>query len=34
MANAPERQVATLCLAYVGLAGAALVGLWTLASRS
>jgi iron(III) transport system permease protein len=33
MANAPERLVATLCLLYVGLAAAALVGLWSLASR-
>jgi ABC-type Fe3+ transport system permease subunit len=34
MANAPERLVAGLCLAYMGLAGAALLGLWSLASRS
>jgi iron(III) transport system permease protein len=34
MANAPERLVAALCLAYVGLAAAALVGLWSLASRA
>ena len=32
MANAPEYLVASLCLAYVGLASAALVGLWTLSS--
>lgn len=34
MANAPEHLVAALCLAYVGLASAALIGLWSLASRA
>ena len=34
MANAPEHLVAALCLAYVGLASAALIGLWSLASRT
>lgn len=33
MANAPEYLVAALCLLYVALASAALVGLWSLASR-
>jgi iron(III) transport system permease protein len=33
MANAPAYLVAWLCLAYVGLASAVLVGLWSLASR-
>lgn len=33
MANAPEHMVAALCLLYVGLAAAALVGLWSLAAR-
>jgi ABC-type Fe3+ transport system permease subunit len=33
IANAPEHMVAALCLLYVGFATAALVGLWSLASR-
>jgi iron(III) transport system permease protein len=33
MANAPEYQVATLCLVYVGVAAAGLAGLWSLAAR-
>jgi iron(III) transport system permease protein len=33
MANAPEHMVATLCVLYVGLAAAALAGLWSLAAR-
>ncbi len=34
MANAPAYLVASLCLAYVGLASAVLVGLWSLIARS
>jgi ABC-type Fe3+ transport system permease subunit len=33
MANAPEYLVASLCLAYVGIAAAALTALWALAAR-
>ena len=33
MANAPGQLVAALCLTYVGLAGVALLGLWSLAPR-
>ena len=33
MANAPERLVAALCLIYVALSAAGLIGLWAIASR-
>ncbi len=33
MSNAPERLVAALCLLYVALSGAGLIGLWAVAGR-